>query len=410
MKEICAKEYCTGCTACMNVCQHKAIMMAPDCYGFLYPSIDATKCVDCKLCTKVCPANNNVKKRIPKEGYVCHAKSVDEQMTSTSGGAISVISRFILKKGGIVYGCTITIDNETKHIRVSSEEQLAKLKGSKYVQSNLESVFLSVKGDLTKGTLVLFSGTPCQVAGLNSFLRKDYSNLYTIDFVCHGVPSQAYLKDSLASISSKKDILSARLLFRYKHIPFYYRCLPDYARSNVNIRSTYGLHFVDNKCRLVYSEVYPYNNYILGFLTGLTYRESCYKCKYATPGRVSDFTCGDYYDKALTLFLPGASRLASMLSINSTRAELLFSQISSYLEYHNVEYRDIVDNHRQLREPMPMHSLRSEFLAVYPKLGFEVAMDQVMRSEKKRIIRNQKLDKIANLVYKIPVLRKLRGK
>lgn len=411
MEEVCPKVQCTGCSACMNSCRHKAIKMVNDKFGFLYPEIDESKCVDCKLCQIVCPTLNDVSKQIPISGYVCHAASVEEQKSSTSGGAISVIARYILgNSDGVVYGCTNIPDFETKHIRITKTDDLYLLKGSKYVQSKLEKIFSLVKQDLLNDRLVLFTGTPCQVAGLKSFLRKDYSNLYTIDFVCHGVPSQSFLNESIEEVSSKKNISNTVLEFRYKYIPKIYNILPDFLKSQIKMKSIYGLHFIDENNHLVYSEKYPFNDYILGFLTGLTYRESCYKCKYATPDRCSEFTCGDYYDSKIVSKLPGSKRLASMISVNNKKAELLFMRFKGDLIYTSVDYQKILESHRQLREPMQRHPKRDEFLSAYTPKGFIAAMHDVMEYEKKRIVRNRKLDLISNLVYKISFIRKLRGK
>lgn len=410
MNEICAKDICTGCTACMNICPHNAIKMTCDKYGFKYPAIDVDECVGCNLCKKTCPAHNNIEMYYPKYGYICHAKSKDEQYSSTSGGVMSVMSRCIIKKGGVVYGCSIIEGSITKHIRISNENELNKLKGSKYVQSSLGTIFLSVRTDLKQGNLVLFTGTPCQVAGLKAFLHKDYTNLYTIDFVCHGVPSQVFLEDSISTILEKHKFSFSRMLFRYKHIPLYFKFLPHVLKTKINIKSTYGLHFIDKNGHLVYSELYPQNNYILGFLTGISYRESCYRCKFATQKRVSDMTCGDYYDKEKMKLLPNASLLTSMLSLNTNKAEFLYNLCEAELVACNVNYQDIIESHRQLQKPMKRHPLRNKFLSVYPQKGFEATMDYVMIEEKKRIIRNIQLNRIVKIFCKIPIIRKLRKK
>ena len=224
------------------------------------------------------------------------------------------------------------------------------------------------------------------------------------------MPSQSFLNESIEEVSSKKNISNTVLEFRYKYIPKIYNILPDFLKSQIKMKSIYGLHFIDENNHLVYSEKYPFNDYILGFLTGLTYRESCYKCKYATPDRCSEFTCGDYYDSKIVSKLPGSKRLASMISVNNKKAELLFMRFKGDLIYTSVDYQKILESHRQLREPMQRHPKRDEFLSAYTQKGFIAAMHDVMEYEKKRIVRNRKLDLIANLVYKISFIRKLRGK
>ncbi len=212
MKEICPTELCTGCSACYSACKAKAITMQKDKYGFEYPEIDPSICLDCGLCKKVCPNNKKLIKTQCISSYVCHAKEEQEQLTSTSGGVASVITRYIIKKGGVVYGCSAQYNMDIKHIRINNENEIDKLKGSKYVQSHIGDIYKNVKNDLLNNKLTLFIGTPCQVAGLKSFLRKEYENLVTIDFVCHGVPSIQYLKDSIGKV----NVTDLTPCFRYK--------------------------------------------------------------------------------------------------------------------------------------------------------------------------------------------------
>ena len=212
MENICKKELCTGCWACHNACPKQCIEMKEGELLHLYPTINQKTCIDCGVCQKTCPAINPLPKEQPLKTYAAWAKDEEEYKTSTSGGLGAVLSREILKAGGVVYGCAVCSDIDIHHIRITKEEDIALLKGSKYVQSSIHDSHQRVKQDLRDGRQVLFTGTPCQIAGLKRYLKKDYANLYLVDLICHGVPSLGYLKQHITDVthSEVKDIDSIR--------------------------------------------------------------------------------------------------------------------------------------------------------------------------------------------------------
>ncbi len=215
MKEICPKDKCTGCAACFNACGKKAITMTEDSCGYVHPQIDNELCVDCGLCTKVCPVNTKISLRYPLDCYAATVKSDEELLSCASGGIATELSRYVIDNGGVVYGCTGKDIRYVHHIRVDCKEDLQFLKGSKYVQSFIGETYKAVKNDLQTEKLVLFVGTPCQVAGLQGFLRqKDYPNLITADLVCHGVPSQRMLNDNISLYCKESEDIS--VWFRLK--------------------------------------------------------------------------------------------------------------------------------------------------------------------------------------------------
>ena len=190
----------------MNVCPKDAItLVEQDPLGHIYPLIDSTKCIDCHLCEKTCPANHPKDLHTPIAAYAAVSRDYDDLMTSSSGGASSVMATAIIKQGGVVYGCVQENYRDIRHQRIHSLTDVHKLKGSKYVQSNINYIFKDVLADLKRGVPVLFSGTPCQIAGLRAYLRKDYENLYLVDLVCHGVPSQQLLQENVESMLKRKD-------------------------------------------------------------------------------------------------------------------------------------------------------------------------------------------------------------
>ena len=184
------KKECCGCNACVQSCPKKCIVMARDEEGFLYPEVDYSQCVECGLCEKACPILNAEKKQdMVLKCYVAYAKDESIRLQSSSGGVFTLLAEAILQKQGIVFGASLDENMQVKHISIDNVADLSLLRGSKYVQSDIGNTYIEVKKNLENGRQVLFSGTACQIAGLKQYLRKDFENLYTIDILCHGVPS-----------------------------------------------------------------------------------------------------------------------------------------------------------------------------------------------------------------------------
>lgn len=211
---------CCGCTACASICAHDAISMVPDALGFLYPKVDVAKCIECGLCEKVCQFNDNYDRSLnlgQPLAFAARHKDIDEVMKSRSGAAFVAISDYILEQGGVVYGAGYKDHFCVVHKRATTKEERDEFRGSKYVQSDLTGVFRSVKEDLKKGLTVLFSGTPCQTAGLNSFVGKKLrENLVLIDIVCHGVPGPYVWREYLAYLERKHGAKISSVDFRDK--------------------------------------------------------------------------------------------------------------------------------------------------------------------------------------------------
>lgn len=189
--ELCDVGKCTQCLACVNICPKSCISMADVEAGFRIPDIDRDKCIECGACMKACHViTPTAVPHSPLKTYAAWTRDNRDRSNSSSGGAFSVLARKVLSMGGTVYGATMTEDLKVKHIGIRRQEDLILLQGSKYVQSYMGDTFKEVRGRLLKNETVLFSGTPCQIAGLKAFLKKDYEKLYTCDVVCHGVPSQ----------------------------------------------------------------------------------------------------------------------------------------------------------------------------------------------------------------------------
>lgn len=383
---ICDIDQCTGCSACMNICSHGAISMVMGVNGHLFPKIDKDKCVGCNLCINSCPNNTLPEFHAPILSYIATAVDGKEALTSTSAGIASVLSRHIIENGGVVYGSCGLDCQHVRHIRVATSADIYNIKGSKYVQSAIEDIFTQIKEDLIKGIIVLFIGTPCQVAGLYGFLHKKFDNLFTIDFVCHGVPSQKILNDALKAYLPDTNLEEVNLRFRKKE----------------KRKSLYGLFVEDKQGKPLFRSVYPENEYITGFLCGMYYRESCYQCHYARPERVSDITVGDYWDREKMVNLENADRGLSMVIVNTSAGRELLSDCQSYLNVLSADYSGFINRNGQLDHPLKRFDLYDDFARDYTDHGFLLAAKRNLKIEKKKVRRSFLKMRIKDALFSIP--------
>ena len=344
------KKSCCGCTSCESICPKLAITMQPDENGFIYPHIDYTKCVQCNLCQKVCSYQNNLPAISDKNVFVAVSQNTDLS-TSASGGLFASIAQSVLNTNGIVYGSAMLYEDEqlhVRHIKVTSTEQLNLLKGSKYVHSNTQGIFSDVLTELKSGKTVLFSGTPCQVAGLKGYLRKDYSNLYTIDIICHGVPSEQLFQQYIAFEENKYNSKITAFRFRDKKQGW----------------KLHGSMTFDTNETIYFK---PENSsYYQLFLNSCTYRENCYSCPYASEHRPGDITIGDYWCIELVhpeLIVENGGEIdhekgVSCMIINNDKGSELLSKYGSGIKCWESSYENASKYNRQLTAPSQLKEER----------------------------------------------------
>lgn len=313
------KSECCGCTACEKACPTNAITMVEDNKGFLYPEIDFSTCIECGLCKKICTFSYaNYDYKIDNTSNVYAVKNKDEliRRTSSSGGVFVAISDYILENNGVVYGAKFDEKLNVIHSRANTKDERDKFKGSKYVQSNLNDIFCKVKEDLKLGIKVLFTGTPCQIAGLKSYLGKNLNldNLYLCDIVCHGVPGAKIFNEYKKFMSNiyKSDIESIN--FRSKTIPG--------EVQDIKIKFKNGKEFNDIAVNDVFYRL---------FLDDIILRPSCYNCRFASIDRESDITLADYWgiEKSIPTFED--KKGVSLVLVNSEKGKKIFSEISHRL-------------------------------------------------------------------------------
>lgn len=294
MIEIMDKTDCCGCTACVSACPKGCISMKADEEGFLYPHVDTDRCVHCEMCVKVCPVADRPKKKYPyhktkeemtqdalqdetvPDAYVCCYNDDEVRKQSTSGGVFTALARYVTKRQGIVYGVGFDSQFRVKHF---ASEDLAPFRGSKYVQSDQRGIFKEIKQHLEAQKLVLYTGTPCQVAGLKAYLRKDYDNLITVDLFCHGTGSPLYWQKYLDYMTEQYHSGVKRACFREKTYGYNSTCMALYFENG---KSSHKDHDSDL--------------YLSPFSKCYIFRPSCYACAFKTVTHEADFSIGDYWD------------------------------------------------------------------------------------------------------------------
>ena len=344
---------CYGCRACEQICPKNAIQMIENEEGFLVPKVDEKKCIKCKLCVLKCPHYNikNLKTNNNIATYAAKTKNPIEQKQSSSGGIFPVIARYILEQNGVVFGCGLNNNIMAEHIAIYEKEELERLKGSKYVQSNTKNTFKNVKELLEQNKKVLYSGTPCQIAGLKTFLNKEYENLYTIDLVCHGVPSPKLFQKYIKWLEEKEKKHIIEFKFRTKE------------------NCSWGLYYkyeLDNK-RKKYGSA-NLSPYYKAFLNGDIYREVCYKCQFADVQRTSDITLADYW--GIEKQHPEFSDMKgiSAVLINTKKGEKLFDDLKDEIIFLKSDIEKVKLKNKNLYQPTNRPKIRNNiYKGIYEK-------------------------------------------
>lgn len=274
MKEVCKQEKCTGCGSCASVCPKGCIHMEENAEGFLYPVINEKECVDCGLCKKSCKVEEKLDNSFKTKAYAMMNNDEKIRTESSSGGVFTLLSEYIIENNGVVYGAAFNDNYEVEHIRVTSTNEIALLRKSKYVQSKIGECYKLAKKDLEENRKVLFTGTPCQIAGLRGYLKKDYDNLYCQDIMCHGVPSPKLWKKYINELGIGKI---KSVSFREKIV--------SWSQYSVKIEGEEG-----SICERFFE-----NTYMKAFLADIALRKSCNQCNYKQLNYFSDITLADFW-------------------------------------------------------------------------------------------------------------------
>ena len=384
-----APEQCTGCGACAKACPKQAILFRNDEEGFPTPFIQADKCVECGLCSKICPALNSAKSEPIRQAYAAQILDRDALKDSTSGGLFTVLSREVFRRGGVVYGCVWDEQYNAVIKKAENEKEMKPMRGSKYVWSWAGDTFPEIEAFLKAGRTVMFTGLPCQVAGLKNYLRKEYDNLYLVDFFCGGSPSPYAFHEYLKTITC--DVPLDRLNFKFR----------DKSKHGVGVHISY-----EGKNGRIHQS-YVRNPYFFSYHTKVFHRKPCYHCQYRYFQRVEDLTIGDYWGVGRFHKEFDIRAGVSTLLVNSDKGEALLASIRDQLQLSPTRVEDIaLGNNLTLgdkRVEFHAPAFRSAFFATIKTKGWTAAERKFLfnKTRLKLWLKQRMPDKAVSAIKKI---------
>lgn len=368
MDRLANKISCTGCAACASACPREIIKLIPDLEGFAYPVVDRDKCVKCGACERACPLNLALTKMESPQCYAARSNDKDLVFNSSSGGVFSELAENIIAHGGVVVGAAYVGEKLTVcHIAIDNLDDLYMLRGSKYVQSNIGNAYKIVKSNLLAGRPVLFSGTPCQVAGLQSFLGKPFDLLLKVEVICHGVPPPKLfelLKEDLTHAHGQLTGIS----FREKSEGWSSRAITGWYAGGVKIR-----------------ERGDYNAYFRAFIGHLTLRKSCEMCVFSDGKSGADITLGDFWgiEKVLPEFNDNLG--VSAVILHTPKGRSAFAQTKCISK--EVRLTDITLHNPSYQANRQVNLLRSKFMSLVYDIGIVAAVKKIMPQERASLIK-----------------------
>lgn len=396
MIDVFENKKCCGCNACINICPVKCISNKTDEKGFAFPIVDTSVCIGCNQCDSVCPMLNSLEKAAPlsTEGMINNDDK--ERVASSSGGIFSILAKEIINKGGVVYGASFDENFKVVHTSAETIEDIAKFRGSKYIQSDINLCFTEVKTILNTGRWVLFSGTPCQVKGLHLFLKKSYEKLLTVDFICHGVPNyevfKAYIEDEKRKSPSKFTSGISSINFRDKsHAGWHGYCLAFTTRDNSH-------------------ETIELKNsaFMRGFGANLYLRPSCYDCPAKDFSSGADITLADYWRVEKLNPELDDNKGTSLVSILTEKGMDLISKYE-YITRKKVDAKEAYRCQIALRQSMPLteksdtfweSNWRSDFINIVNEICDHHSVKQNVKFIIKGILRAVGVKKLLSIFWK----------
>ena len=354
MINISKKSKCSGCHACANACPKSCIKMINDREGFWYPEVDKDKCIKCGFCEKVCPIFNKKEINNTPIAYAAYNKDEKIRMESSSGGLFTILAEKIIANNGVVFGACFNEKFEVIHDYVEKTEDVYKFRGSKYVQSKIGNTYKQSKQFLEKGRIVLFSGTPCQIGGLKSYLRKEYNNLYCQDIICHGVPSPKVWRKYVAYREKCAGVPARRIAFRRKYEGW----------------KRYSVSFLFNN-DTEYHQTLDKDLMMIAFLRNACLRPLCYDCSFKTINRQSDITLADFWGIQNVMPEMDDDKGTSLLVLNSDKGKELFDSIKEQIEFKVADLNEAIKYNPSMISSVTHNQKRQGFFNDLDTLEFD---------------------------------------
>jgi len=386
------KEKCCGCSACIEICPKKCIKKQIDSEGFAYPIIDTSLCINCKLCEKVCPYTIYSKRKKPKIVYAAKSRKPDVLKNSSSGGIFFELAQYVISKGGVVFGTKLNSKWMTEITSVESIELLRPIMGSKYIQSDNNYSYSKCLSFLKAKKPVLFSGTPCQIAGLKQYLRKDFENLLLVEVACHGAPSplvwNKYLLELIKNIEINENdgeaLPISEISFREK--------VSGWERYNLCI------HFKHDYRKLTFRQEHSDNIYMKAFGNNLILRPACYSCHFKKFSSNSDLTLADFW--GVKKFHPQLydEQGVSLILVNSEKGK----EVIDKLQIHKIEssYKSAVFFNEALLRPARRNKKRNKFFQEFQHAGSVICLLEKYEKQSKVSILHNKIEYIIKSIIK----------
>lgn len=373
MINIVKKTECNGCHSCTNICPKKCISMVTDNEGFWYPKIDTKKCIDCNLCEKVCPIINiPEKEEYEVRGYACKNKYEEIRKDSSSGGIFTLLIENIIEQQGVVFGASFDENLNVRHMYAETLHECAKFRGSKYVQSKIGDTYTIAKKFLNEGRMVLFSGTQCQIKGLNLFLRGKYKNLITCEIVCHGVPSPMIFEFYKKNLVKRYNSNIKEIRFRDKSLGWK--------------KFSFMSKFEDGE---IYSNPLNEDIYMKGFLKNLYLRPSCYECTSKNYTSNSDLTLADYWGVENIHSQFKDDKGTSLVIVNTKKGEKILSKINGNMDVIETDLQYATKHNPCIIKPVQYNKRRKNFF---------------------NEVNEENLEQIIKKYTKISFIKKIKGK
>ena len=386
MIKIDRKELCCGCQACVQACPKQCINFCQDDRGFYYPEVDIAECVNCRICEKICPILNVKEYELPHNTltYAAYNDNEQKRLSSSSGGIFTALAEHVISKNGIVFGAAFNEDFNVFHCGVENRSDLEKLKGSKYVQSYIGNCYTEVKSQLKDGRMVLFSGVPCQIAGLKHFLQKDYPNLILVDVVCHGVPSPTvwskYLCEKKSRIAqengvSKEKVAISNISFRDKRNSWRkFNLTIDYEILSENPNKEKEII----KSGIVTNCIWD-DDYMLSFLKNYALRPSCFKCHFRNGKSRSDVTIADFWgvENCVTDSGYNCEKGTSLILVHNSRLKEIIDTLP--ISKIKVDFKQAIKGNSPVTKDVKAPLSRSTF---FKNIESESLHDALYKAEK----------------------------